>query len=533
MRRTLVLPALFAPVLLICLAGCPSKGPDKKKPWVVVLDEVATRAAAVQRAEELARAHPEKLQDAAALSVTEKIGVVRHLVVSGGFRDKPEAETLARELSKSSSARLGVISVTGLRMAEDRALADSSAPEEVEFIEKLASRLPAPSGTRRLYSFLLLRDPEKAGRYHQGSFGRAAPLRWERRFSQLGWKATAEATYRPRGSQDDREAVRVFVGWLNPGVDGAEMLKKTYNFLWDHRSPTEEEWEKILKQEEQERRQRKRKRKRSRGRQVKKAPEPELQVELREPPGAIDRVLFWGPAKVHPVERVTFLPFKDTDGETPFCSAWIALGPQKEAVILVLFVDEEAAKSLLAPRTLGRASGLAHSVYLKSAWQVLPDVSIEGEEMAYLGMDRLSRWLDRKRRRLDWAKAHGETPVLGAGYITGEAWWGITWVDLGSTPVAEAAFESAYIDPRKEELQKMLKSRRSVPYEMGVSLQEVGDVTGWHFKGAAQGHVQELYFRKDTALWLLQATQAKKGGIQPQDLLARVELLQIWNQPEK
>jgi hypothetical protein len=106
-------------------------------------------------------------------------------------------------------------------------------------------------------------------------------------------------------------------------------------------------------------------------------------------------------------------------------------------------------------------------------------------------------------------------------------------VDLGSTPVAEAAFESAYIDPRKEELQKMLKSRRSVPYEMGVSLQEVGDVTGWHFKGAAQGHVQELYFRKDTALWLLQATQAKKGGIQPQDLLARVELLQIWNQPEK
>ena len=79
----------------------------------------------------------------------------------------------------------------------------------------------------------------------------------------------------------------------------------------------------------------------------------------------------------------------------------------------------------------------------------------------------------------------------------------------------------------------MLKARRSVRYEMGVSLHDIEGVVGWHFKGAANGRMQELYFRKDTVLWLLQATQSKKGGMQPHDLLGRAELLQIWEEPEE
>jgi hypothetical protein len=80
----------------------------------------------------------------------------------------------------------------------------------------------------------------------------------------------------------------------------------------------------------------------------------------------------------------------------------------------------------------------------------------------------------------------------------------------------------------------MLKSRRGVNYDMGVSLHEVGDTTmAWHFKGAARGRMQELYFRTDTVLWLLQAKQSRKGPMQPQDLLARVDLLQIWDEPEE
>jgi len=536
MRPAILFPAslaraLLALVLLLCLPGCPSKGPDKQKPWVVVLDETTTRKAAVQRAEELARAHPEKLQDAAALSVTEKIGVARHLVVSGGFKGQPEAEALGRELGKSGSARLQVISITGLRLAEEEALADASAPEEVEFIETLAASLPAPTVALHLHSFLLLEDPEQAGRYHQGSFGRAALLKWSLKFGRLGWKATAEATYRPPGSSDDQEAVRVFVGFLNPGADGTEMVKKIYNFLWDHRSPTEEEWDQI--EEEQERERKKRRRRKRRRRRRKKAPEPKPEVVVKEPPRAQDGVFFWGSAKLHPVERVTFQPFKDTDEATPFCNAWIVLGPQKQAVFLVLFKKEETARALLAPRTLGKSTGLAHSVYLKRAWQVLPDAYIEGEKMVYLGMDRLARRLDRKRRRLDWVKAHEENPVVGAGYKIGDDWWGINWVDLGSKPVAEAAFDTAYIAPRKEKLQKMLKARRAVRYEMGVNLYDIEGVMGWHFKGAANGRMQELYFRKDTVLWLLQANQSKKGGMQSHDLLGRVELLQIWDEPEE
>lgn len=531
-------PALLVPVLLLGFCSCPAcldcqARTDKKKPWVVVLDEVATHAAAVQRAEELARRHPRKLQGAMALTVMEKIGVVRHLAVSGGFAGKPEAEVLARELEKTGSVRLQVISITGLRLSEEEPPADAFAPEEVELIEKLASRLPAPSATMRLHSFLLLRNPERSGRYHQGDFGRAAPLKWALKFGGLGWKATAEAAYRPQGSSDDQQTVRVFVGWMNPGADIGEMVKKTYNFLWDHRSPTGEERKRIEAAAEKERKQRKWRRKRGRRRRGPKAPEPAPEVEPKDLPEASGAVLCWGPANVHPVERVTFLPFKDTDESTPFYHAWIAPGPQKESVILVLFNDEETARSLLLPRTLGKPSGLAYSVYIKSAWQVLPDVSIEGEELAYLGMDRLGRRLDRKRRRLDWAKPHADSPVLGAGFTVGEAWWGVNWVDLGSKPVAEAAFDSAYIAPRKEKLQRMLKSSRNVNYDMGVSLQEIEDVMAWHFKGAANGRMQELYFQKDTVLWLLQATQSKQGGMQTQDLLARVELLQIWGVPQE
>ncbi len=530
-------PAFFFPVLLasllLSLPGCSSKGPDKQKPWVVVLDETATRAAAVRRAEELARAHPEKLRNTVALSVIEKIGVVRHLVVSGGFTGRPEAEALGGELGKSGSVQLQVICITGLRLAEGEALAGASAPEEVEFIEKLAACLPAPTAALHLHSFLLLKDPRHAGRFHQGSFGRAASLKWSLKFGRLGWKATAEATYRPPGSFDDQEAVRVFVGFLNPKADGAEMLKKTYNFLWEHRSPTEAEWDQIEEEKERERKKRRRKRRRRHRRKKEPKPEPEPKVELKELPQAVAGVLFGGAAKLHPVERVTFLYFKATDEATPFYNAWIALDAQGPALFLVLFRNEETARDLLAPRTLGKPIGLAHSVYLKSAWQVLPDAFVEGEEMAFLGMDRLARWLDRKRRRLDWARAHGESPVLGAGYTIGEVWWGINWVDLGSKPVAEAAFDSAYIAPRKEKLQKMLKARRSVNYEMGVSLHEIEDVMGWHFKGAANGRMQELYFRKDTVLWLLQAAQSKQGGMQPHDLLGRVDLLQIWEEPEE
>ena len=526
MRRLRVIPVLL---VLLGFCGCQSKGPDKQKPWVVVLDETATRVAAERRAAELAEAHPEMLDGAGALSVLEKIGVVRHLAVSRGFSTRQEAEAVAKQLG-ASGPQLQVISITGLRLAGEKAYADASAPEEVEFIEKLAASLPAPAPGMELHSFLLLKTPDKADRYQLGNFGRCAPVYWERKFARLGWNATAEATYRKPGSLDDADTVRILVGWLNPGADHQDMLNKTYTFLWDYLSPTEEEWEQIEKEQKQKRKQRRQRRKRRRRKQPE---EPEV-VETRTVPEPVDAAFWWGPAKVHPVERVTFVPRLDTDADTPMRTAWIASGPEKQAMIVVLFENPELVKSLMAPRIMGKSAGLAHSVYLKNAWQVLPDVVIEEEEMIYVGMDRFGSQLDRKRRRLDWAKAHSEVPVIAAGYADKQAWWGVSWVDLGSPGVAEAVFDSAFVASRKEKLQRMLKSRRGVNYDMGVSLHEVGDATmAWHFKGAARGHMQELYFRTDSVLWLLKATQSKKGPMQPQDLLARVDLLQIWDEPEE
>jgi len=460
--------------------------------------------------------------------VLEKIGVVRHLVVSRGYSTRQEAEAIAKQLG-ASGLRLEVISIIGLRLADETTLADASAPEEVEFIEKLAAGLPAPPAGMELFSFLLLKTPNDAGRYQMRSFGRFAPVYWVRSLTKLDWKATAEAIYRKQGSFDDADTVRIFVGWLNPGADPQEAINKTYNFLLEYLSPTEEEWDQIEEEQKRKRRERRRRRKRRRSKQ----PEPEV-VEAKTAPEPIDAAFWWGLAKVHPVERVTFVPRLDTDSDTPMRNAWIALGPQKQSVILVLFENPELVKSLLAPRTIGRSFGLAHSVYLKHAWQVLPDVAIEEEGMVYLGMDRLAGRLDRKRRRLDWAKAHADARVIAAAYADKQAWWGISWVDLGSKAVAETAFDTAYVAPRKEKLQRMLKSRRGVNYDMGVSLHEVGDTTmAWHFKGAAHGRMQELYFRTDSVLWLLQAKQSRKGPMQPQDLLARVDLLQIWDEPEE
>jgi len=339
----------------------------------------------------------------------------------------------------------------------------------------------------------------------------------------------AEATYRRQGSSDDADTVRIFVGWLDSGADPQEMINKTCNFLLGYTSPTNEEWKQVEEEQKRKRRERRRRRKRRR----RKQPEPEV-VELKTAPEPVETAFWWGPVKVHPVERVTFVPRLDTDADTPMRTAWIALGPQKQSVMLVLFNNPELVKSLVAPRTMGKSSGLAHSIYLKCAWQVLPDVAIEEEQMVYLGMDRFAGRLDRKRRREDWAKAHADARVLAAGYADKQAWWGISWVDLGSLAAAEAAFDSAYVLPRKEKLQRMLKSRRGVNYDMGVSLHEVGEATmAWHFKGAAHGRMQELYFRTDTILWLLQATQSRKGPMQPQDLLARVDMLQIWDVPEE
>jgi hypothetical protein len=78
-------------------------------------------------------------------------------------------------------------------------------------------------------------------------------------------------------------------------------------------------------------------------------------------------------------------------------------------------------------------------------------------------------------------------------------------------------------------IQKVLKSKRKVRYDVGIALHEVGDVQGWWLNGARKGRLQEIYFNRNNMIWLVAAPTTKRGGPQRDQLLARLEMLPLWD----
>jgi hypothetical protein len=520
--------------LLLGFLACSKDGPDKSSPFIVVLDEAPTRSLAEKRAANYSKKYPKQLEEAGVVSIAQE-GIARHLVTSPGFDTRAAAKKLADDLSQANQVRLRVVDLTGLRLAEDDQYFGSGVPDGLEVLEKLAALLPTGQAGQ-LESFQLL-PKLQAGCKVPLDFGRNAPMKWAQSFCRLGFSASAEAVYHAQGAPADSR-VQVFVGLFAKGQDPAEALKKAYNFLLDHQAPTEEEWEKIKEEKKASRKKkRKRSKRRKRRRRRKATPEVvELQPvkELLDPPKPQERMLPWGKTGVISFERLTMIPRDKYREETPARSAWLGLLPGQQGIFIVFFDDQAEAEKLLHKDSLGEPHGIQYSPQFLGAWQILPEVHIAEEEMSFLAMQPFGRQLNKAMRKSAWGKKHSGRPVTKAGYRSAKANWMVSWVDLGHVADAKKVFDKAYIAPRQQLLQNILKSKRKIRYEYGISLMEVGDVQGWYLRGANHGRTQELYFSYQAWVFLVQAPQSQKSSFGPDDLQARMELLQVWDQnPEK
>ncbi len=519
MRTQLVIIAL----VVCCLPAC-SKRPDKSRPWVVVLDEADTQAMAGKLLASFQDKKNEALEGATALAIKDR-GVVRHLVVSRGFASRLQAEKLAGRLSSSASVRLPLLDLSKLEIPSVEDDQFGGIPDDLQGIEKLAALLPTP-GTDNLESFVLVSDA--AGTCSKmADFGRVGPTEWRQEFCSLGFSATAEAAYGlpgPNGS----DGVLVFVGMgRGPGHAGTkgdekqDWLRDIWGFLLAHAAPSPEEWERIKKD-------RKRARRRRRHKRI-IAPEPAVAIEL---PAPQKRWLPWGNTPVYHMTGVTLTPSKKYREGIPEWTAWLAELPGGEGVWLALIKNEPASKRLFEPVGLGEPHGIAYLPEFLRPWTLLPEISVADEHLIYLGTQRFSDWLPKRQRRSDWARRNAQRTVTSVGFSDGEKNWQVSWVDFGTEAEAKQVYNEGFVAPRQAVMQKALKSKRQVRYDLGVNLVEVGDTNAWFFKGARQGRRRELYFGYKTRVWLFTTPQLAGKGLAEEDLLARAELLQIWDKGE-
>ncbi len=516
---------LLAILVVCCLVGC-SKRYDKSRPWVVILDEAATQ----QMAEKLLASFEDKknedMESAAALAVKDR-GVIRHLVVSRGFAVRDRAVKLAGRLRGSTPRHLPLLDLSKIQIPGEDDLQFGGIPEGLEDIENLAALLPAP-GAESLESFLLV--PNAAGKCSRPvDFGSIAPSEWRQGFCRLGFSAIAEAAYGISGPNGS-EKVLVFIGMGRAGKEGEEkqdLLRDSWGFLLAHAAPSPEEWERTKKE-----------RKRSKHRRRRRRRRPPATVEAQDSAGVIElpapqqSLLPWGNAPVFSMTRVTLAPSKNYREDAVVWTAWLARLPSGNGVWLALFKDEPAIKGLFEPVGLGKPHGIAFLPEFLRPWTLLPEIAVEDEHLDFLGAQRFGRWLPKKLRRRDWARRNAERTITGAGFASGEKRWRVNWIDLGSESEAKQVFNDGFVAPRQEIMQRVMKSKRQVRYDLGVSLVEVGDVNAWYLKGAMRGRRRDMYFSHKTRVWLFTTPQGVKHELDMEDLLARAELLQVWEMGE-
>ncbi len=528
-RRSIPLVALLVP--LAAAAGCTEPGPSEKKPWVLVLAEKPTHRAAARAAERLVEQDP-AFEGSSALSLRAANGGRRHLLVSAPRAARAGLDALADQLPGAAGRRLERLDVRRVERLDPERLAIISPPEDCETIERLARMLPRPVD-ERLVSFLIRAETD--GDSGPGALARSAAAGFSQAFGELGWRATAEATYRAAGGEG---RCHVFIGWLAAGGDAEAALRASYNFLLArvHPEPAAAAAEAGA---EPAKRQRRRKRRR-RQRPEPESAEPLPLVPVQQPlPERVAGRMPWGETELIALERVGLrvlppagrLRRQRLAATPPPWRARLAAAPGGRAVVLLLSDDAQLADRLSRPGGLGESTGLAHSSWLQAIWAALPEVAIPGDRFAYAAMQRLDSWLPaRMRRRLKLAAAAGR-PVLQAGYRAekGRAGWQLNWFRTADAATAGRLFEQALVAPRQALIKRVMEAERVVRYEVGLNLRETGDVQAWHLMGARRGRLQELYFQRGREVWLIRARTESSGGLPAGDLLGRVEMLAIWD----
>ncbi len=545
MRKSIALETRCTWCLALCglcawLSGCSHEGPSADRPWALILAEAPTREVARRKAEILSGQNP-ALEGASGLSIRTAEGSIRHLVVSRGQAGRGAAEHLFESLGAERPLRLKVFDFRTVEKVEGEEVTSASPPEETEEFERLARLLPPP-GDDRLQSFLILWEPGWRGAKAPHPSGRTAGVVFSLAFGALGWQSTAEASY--RAGKDGKGVLHVFIGRLGPdGSEERDAIRDVFNFLQPYvrpEQPAEEQTRDSVGTKKKRKKKKKKKTRKRRKRRVRrkkrKVPEPEVQLVpvVKDPPAPVEMQMPWGRTGVHVVERVALRKSARSGPATPLYTAWIAWTPGREAVMLALFDDRALAERLFTPCVLGEPTGLTHSSWVNAIWSALPEVTLEGERFEFLAMQRLGAWLPPKVRRAGWARRNAGLAVLMAGYRSqqsGGGRWQMNWFRPGDGAAAEQAYEKGLVLPRQALMQKVLKAKRAVSYEVGVTRREAGDVHAWHLIGADKGRIQELYFKRGLLVWLIRAKVESRGGLSTDDLLSRVELFQLWDTP--
>lgn len=511
---------------------------------MVVLEEAPT-AAAAEKALEAIRARNPDWAKLTSVSVRRGAGPVHHWVVACGYADRRAAQRFAAQLWTSRSVKPVVEDIRLFEHATDAEAFRPSPPEGAAVFERLASLLPDPGADRIESMMIERRDAAYKGAVQP--FGRTVPLLWYEAFAGLGWQATAQAQYR---SESGEAELRVLVGWLGEKRDpDRDAVREVVSFLQAHvlpdkpaEPPDEEAVGKKKKKTKRKRARRAKRRPAVKRAKRRRAPSPPvapvdplaLTPLAKELPAAVRKRLPWGEADVRIVEKVALRkprPNQPSQGETH--TAWICSSPDERAVLVVIFDNADLATELLSAVTLGDFHGMVYSDHLGQIWQSLPEVTEEGEQLAYVGMQRLGRRLPRDLLRADWAKVSFRRAFLLAGYRSRSSGWQMSWVELGSTSEAQRVYEEGMVAPRQKAVQSLLHSKKDVDYTVGVSIKDIGDVQGWLYKGAMRGRLQEFYFKRGREVWLVQADAHARGGPGFDGLQARLDTLQIWDRPAR
>lgn len=200
--------------------------------------------------------------------------------------------------------------------------------------------------------------------------------------------------------------------------------------------------------------------------------------------------------------------------------------PGKTGLWLALFREQRPVRDLLGRWAGDPARSLAASEQLPLLLARLPEELPEGEHPVLLewGPFRLAWPL--LPRRVRWARPLLDLPVSRSAFAGGEFPWEVNQLECRDVDQARRTFELGFVKPRKDMLQHMLEHSRTVRYEMGLKLVDLGRGHAWYFRGAARGRRQLLYFQNGSRVVWLVARQGGKPAPRVEQLIERLELFE-------
>ena len=252
--------------------------------------------------------------------------------------------------------------------------------------------------------------------------------------------------------------------------------------------------------------------------------------EVEQPDSDVMQLLAWAGKDAPRMERLWLgrrkQPGRRRVARDLLWRARAAALPEKAGIWLVLFRAEASLRELLGRWGGDQARSLAASEELELLLAQLPEVLPENEQPVLLerGPFRLAWPLLPRRAR--WARPLLDLPANRLAFAGGEFPWEVNRVECSDDRQARQAFELGFVKPRKDRLQRLLERSRTVHYDMGLRLVELGQARAWHFRGGARGRQQLLYFRKGAQIVWLAAPQGGELDPQVEQLVERLELLE-------